>query len=155
MSAAISSAVLALVPAAVVAKAPRLVLRAAAVDAVASAAADKVCPDRKAAKTCGRCLGKKKTTFVVSGLDVLDSILGKSTAAAAAAAAAAPAKEVTVTCISCEGKGVSNAWREVYDAQIYCKCAAYHFPTEAPDGHAVFGNTTWLCKGCGKVSCFG
>ena len=139
MSAAISSAVLAL------AKAPRLVLRAAAVDAVASAAADKVCPDRKAAKTCGRCLGKKKTTFVVSGLDVLDSILGKSTAAAAAAAAAAPAKEVTVTCISCEGKGVS----------IYCKCAAYHFPTEAPDGHAVFGNTTWLCKGCGKVSCFG
>jgi hypothetical protein len=126
-----------------------LVLRAAALDAAASAAADKVCPDRKAAKTCGHCLGKKKTTFAVSGLDVFDSILGTSTTTAAAA------KEVVVDCVSCDGKGVSNAWREAYDAQIHCKCAAYHFPTEAPDGHAVFGNTTWLCRGCGKVSCFG
>jgi hypothetical protein len=120
------------------------VYTAKALHDAATAAADKYCPDRKAAKTCGRCNGSKKMTIGITCDDgVLADMLGTK------------ASDVVIDCVGCNGKGVSNVWHEAYESHLYCSCSAYHFPVEARDGRAVFGNTTWLCWGCGKVSQFG
>jgi hypothetical protein len=38
---------------------------------------------------------------------------------------------------------------------IGCQCETPLDPCYAPDGHQVFGNDTYLCRGCGMVTQFG
>jgi hypothetical protein len=66
--------------------------------------------------------------------------------------------KVSLDCIYCVG-GVVNTKKELYTEYIWCTCDAHEQyrvgSLYAADGHRVFGNTTYLCRGCGLVIQFG
>ena len=69
-----------------------------------------------------------------------------------------PATVTEMTCFSCKGTGFTSL-NGYISRFIGCKCnhdtidtyASFH----ASDGHAVFGNDTYICARCGMVTQFG
>jgi hypothetical protein len=120
------------------AKATTVVFTAARAHSLASEKAARECATAKLVP-CTFCAGTGKATITVETFGVAGS-----------------AHPVSLPCCYCKNGLIKNT-AELYNSYIWCESPEHYASgsTYAPDGHKVFGNTTYLCRCCGLVSQFG
>lgn len=91
--------------------------------------------------SCGSCKGTGTMTFMMSTI----TTEGET-----------PQTPQSIPCIHCKDGKVSKV-KQLYDRLVWCQCRQGSISgfLKAADGHRIFGNTTYLCDGCGFVKQFG